>query len=92
MRRVYHLYIVFAEDRDALLAHCLARGIEAKVHYPIPVYRQRALAHLGHREGDFPVADRHTKSIITFPCDQHLSRSEQDHVIATVREFYGAAR
>jgi len=92
MRRVYHLYIVFAEDRDALLAHCLANGIEAKVHYPIPVYRQRALAHLGHREGDFPVADRHTQNIITFPCDQHLSKAEQDHVVATVREFYGARR
>jgi aminotransferase EvaB len=92
MRRVYHLYIVFAEDRDALLAHCLAAGIEAKVHYPIPVYRQQALAHLGHRLGDFPVADRHTHSIITFPCDQHLSRAEQDHVIATVRSFYEAKR
>lgn len=89
MRRVYHLYIVFAERRDELLAHCLARGIEAKVHYPIPVYRQKALAHLGHARGDFPVSDRHTECVITFPCDQHLSRAEQDHVIATVREFYG---
>jgi len=88
MRRVYHLYIVFAERRDELLAHCLANGIEAKVHYPIPVYRQRALAHLGHATGDFPVTDGHTETIITFPCDQHLSRAEQDHVVATVREFY----
>ena len=88
MRIVYHLYIVFAEDRDALLKHCIANGIEAKVHYPVPIYRQPALAHLGHREGDFPVADRHTKEIITFPCDQHLPRAEMDHVIATVQSFY----
>ncbi len=90
MRRVYHLYIVFAEERDGLLAHCRSSGVEAKVHYPIPVYRQRALAHLGHRIGDFPVTERHTGTIITFPCDQHMSRDEQDHVIATVREYYGA--
>ena len=88
MRTVYHLYIVFARDRDALLAHCLDNGIEAKVHYPVPIYRQPALAHLGHRAGDFPVSDRHTGEIITFPCDQHLSRQEMDHVIATVRSFY----
>ncbi|MBK6922602.1 MAG: DegT/DnrJ/EryC1/StrS family aminotransferase [Deltaproteobacteria bacterium] len=88
MRRVYHLYIVFAERRDELLAHCLAHGIEAKVHYPIPVYRQKGLAHLGYRAGDFPVTDRHLGEIITFPCDQHLSREQQDHVIATVRSFY----
>ena len=85
---VYHLYIVFAEDRDELLAYCIDHGIEAKVHYPIPIYRQPALAHLGHVEGDFPVTDAHTKKIITFPCDQHLSREEIDYVASTVRDFY----
>lgn len=85
---VYHLYIVFAEQRDELLAHCLAAGIEAKVHYPVPIYRQPALKHLGHVEGDFPVSDAHTKKIITFPCDQHLSTEEMDHVISTVQSFY----
>lgn len=87
-RIVYHLYIVFAENRDNLLEHCLKNGIEAKVHYPVPIYRQPALKHLQHQEGDFPVTDRHAKSIITFPCDQHLSREEMDYVIDTVRHFY----
>ncbi len=90
MRIVYHLYIVFAEDRDALLGHCLAKGIEAKVHYPVPIYRQPALDHLGHKQGDFPVTDRHTGQIITFPCDQHLSRDEMEYVVETVRSFYAA--
>ena len=88
MRVVYHLYIVFAEQRDALLAHCIDKGIEAKVHYPVPIYRQPALDYLGHRQGDFPVADRHTGEIITFPCDQHLSKEEIDYVIDTVGGFY----
>jgi aminotransferase EvaB len=88
MRIVYHLYIVFAEKRDDLLAHCLAKGIEAKVHYPVPIYRQPALSHLGHRKGDFPVTDRHTTEIITFPCDQHLSPGEMDYVIETITGFY----
>lgn len=88
MRIVYHLYIVFAERRDALLRHCIDRGIEAKVHYPVPIYRQPALQQLGYKEGDFPVADRHTHNIITFPCDQHLSHEEIQYVIDTVREFY----
>ena len=90
MRVVYHLYIVFAEERDALLEHCIANGIEAKVHYPVPIYRQPALAHIGHKVGDFPVTDSHTNNIITFPCDQHLSRAEMDYVIETVTDFYAA--
>jgi|TARA_Y100000031_G_scaffold148939_1_gene185948 dTDP-4-amino-4,6-dideoxygalactose transaminase len=87
-RIVYHLYIVFAEDRDALLQHCLDHGVDAKVHYPVPIYRQPALSHLGHKVGDFPVADAHTKKIITFPCDQHLSQEQLQYVVDTVSDFY----
>ena len=85
---VYHLYIVFAKQRDELLKYCIEKGIQAKVHYPIPIYRQPALKHLGYKVGDFPVSDEHAKKIISFPCDQHLSVGEMDFVIKTVTEFY----
>ena len=88
VKRVFHLYMVFASNRDALHDHCLANGVEAKIHYPISLYRQKGLAHLGYAAGAFPVTDRHTESVISFPVDQHITREEQDHVIATVRDFY----
>jgi len=88
VKRVFHLYIVFAEDRDALYQHCLDNGVEAKIHYPIPLYQQEGLKHLGYKAGDFPVTDRHADSIITFPTDQHLTREQLDIVIETVRDFY----
>jgi dTDP-3-amino-2,3,6-trideoxy-4-keto-D-glucose/dTDP-3-amino-3,4,6-trideoxy-alpha-D-glucose/dTDP-2,6-dideoxy-D-kanosamine transaminase len=87
-RIVYHLYIVFAQNRDSLLRHCIDNGIDAKVHYPVPIYRQPALSHLGHKTGDFPVTDGHTEAIITFPCDQHLSQGQLNFVVETVRNFY----
>ena len=87
-RLVYHLYIVFAKDRDGLLNYCIEKGIEAKIHYPIPIYRQLALKHLGYKEGDFPVTDAHTTKIITFPCDQHLEQSQVDYIIETVTDYY----
>ena len=88
MRLVYHLYIVFAEDRDGLLRHLVDKGIEAKIHYPVPLYLQDGLKFLGYKPGDFPVTDRHTDSIITFPTDQHITREEQDYVVDTVRSYY----
>lgn len=87
-KNVFLLYMLFAEDRDALLQHCLARGVEAKVHYPIALYLQDALRFLGHKPGDFPVTDRHCRELISFPVDQHLSREQLDYVIETVRDFY----
>tara|TARA_B100000795_G_scaffold187420_1_gene142543 strand:- start:3478 stop:4578 length:1101 start_codon:yes stop_codon:yes gene_type:complete len=85
---VYHLYIVFAKNRDKLLKYCIKNGIEAKVHYPLPMYRQPAMKFLKHKKGDFPVTDRHCKSIISFPCDQHLSQSQLKYIISTVKNFY----
>jgi dTDP-4-amino-4,6-dideoxygalactose transaminase len=88
-KSVYLLDILFAERRDALLAHCLTNGIEAKVHYPIPVYRQKALQHLGHAAGAFPVTDRHAREMISLPVDQYLTKDDQDRVVSVVRSFYG---
>ena len=85
---VYHLYIVFAEKRDQLLSYCLKKGIEAKVHYPKPMYLQESLKFLKHKKGDFPVTDLHTKKIITFPCDQHLKKNQLNYIVKTVRNFY----
>ena len=91
-RNVYLLYMIFAEDRDRLYQYCLNHGVEAKIHYPIPLYQQEALSHLGYGAGDFPVTDRHARETISFPVDQHLRRAEQDYVIETVRDFYSGKR
>lgn len=88
VKHVYLLYILFAERRDELVKYCIEKGIEAKVHYPIPLYQQKALAHLGYKPGAFPVTDRHANECITFPVDQHLSMAEMDYVVETVRNFY----
>jgi len=85
---VYHLYVIFAQNRDALLKYCLKKGIEAKVHYPKPMYLQESLKNLKHKRGDFPITDKHCKKIITFPCDQHRSKKELDYIITTVKNFY----
>ncbi len=87
-RIVYHLYIVFAKERDKLYDYCLKKGIEAKIHYPIPLYLQNAYKFLKHKRGDFPITDNHSKKIISFPCDQHLNQSQLNYIISTVQKFY----
>ena len=87
-RLVFHLYIVFAKDRDGLLKYCLEKGISAKIHYPIPIYKQTPLDYLGYKDGDFPVTDAHVEKIITFPCDQHLEKNQLDYIINTVAKYY----
>jgi dTDP-4-amino-4,6-dideoxygalactose transaminase len=89
--RVLHSYVtyqVLVERRDALLAHCAARAIECKIHYPIPLYCQQGLRHLGYKRGDFPVTDRHADTTITLPVHQYLSRDQLSFVVDSIAEFY----
>ena len=44
--------------------------------------------YLKHKVGDFAVTDKHTKKIISFPCDQHLTLSQMNYIIKTVKRFY----
>ena len=85
---VYHLYMIFAKYRDQLYKYCLKKGIEAKIHYPIPIYRQEALKKINPKKQYFPVTEMHAKNLISFPCDQHLSKKQMNYIIKTVEKFY----
>ena len=76
------------KKRDELLAYLNRNGVEAKVHYPIPVHLQKAAQYLGYDRGDFPVREEDSRTIITLPAHQHLSREEIDHTIQLVESFY----
>lgn len=88
VRRVFHLYIIEARRRDELYRYLHGRGVEAKIHYPIPLHLQKGLAHLGYKEGDFPEAERQARSILTLPADQHLAPDQIEYAIEAVRTFY----
>ena len=93
MRIVYHLYSVFAENRDGLLEHCRKNGIEAKVHYPIPIYKQEGVkSFLAEHSETYEQADWLAENSISFPCDQHLSRQQLDEIVFAVESYYQLER
>lgn len=90
VRRVFHLYMIEVSeaDRDPLHEHLNRNGVEAKIHYPIPLYRQEGLRHLGYRAGDFPETDRQAREVLTLPVDQHLTQEEIQYCVRTVKGFF----
>ena len=87
-RYVYHLYMLMVENRDDLLSYLIENGIEAKVHYPIPLHLQEASLRLGYKKGDFPVTEAQCDSIITLPVHQHLVEEQVDYMIGKIHQFY----
>ncbi len=80
-QHVWHLYTVRVPDRDRVVAQLNAEGIGAGVHYPVPVHLTPAFAHLGHRRGDFPVAEAAADSLLSLPIHGHVTGEQQTRVV-----------
>lgn len=84
---VYHLYVVRAQDREALQAALAEAGIGTGIHYPIPLHLQKAYRHLQYKKGDFPVTERVASEIVSLPMFPQLKREQLDEVAKRVKEF-----
>jgi dTDP-4-amino-4,6-dideoxygalactose transaminase len=89
-RGVYHLYVVRVGDREALQARLGEAGIGSGIHYPVPLHQQQAYQHLGYKNGDFPVTECVAREIVSLPMFPQLTHSQQNEVVAAVKEFVGA--
>ncbi len=87
----FHLFCVSTPERDRLAAFLGERGIRTLVHYPTPIHRQPAFAHLGYGEGDFPVAERAASEALSLPLYPELEEGEAEETVRAVRDFFAAA-
>nr|WP_242613347.1 DegT/DnrJ/EryC1/StrS family aminotransferase [Herbihabitans rhizosphaerae] len=83
---VWHLYVVRVAERDRVLESLHAKGIGAGIHYPTPVHLTGAFAHLEHRDGDFPIAERLAGEILSLPLFPEITVSQQERVVDAVAE------
>lgn len=86
---VYHLYVVRHPARDQLKAHLEKCGVGTALHYPLPLHLQKCFVSLGHRAGDFPIAERAASECLSLPIYPELTDAQQDHVAASIKSFAG---
>lgn len=85
---VYYVYTIRCKKRERLISYLESQGIQTGVYYPVPLHLQKSLKNLGYRKGDFPTAEKVSKEILSLPMYPELTRSHQDHIIESIRNFY----
>ena len=85
-RAVYHLFVVRSRNRDLLREQLEAAQIGTGIHYPIPLHLQEAYLHLGHKHGDFPVAEKVSAEILSLPMYPQLTEEQQQAVASRIME------
>jgi len=84
---VYHLFVIQSERRDQLAAHLEKNGVEAAIHYPVPIHLQAPYrATYGYSEGSFPVAERLAEQVLSLPIHPGITEEQVRTVSRLVRE------
>lgn len=85
----WHMFqVVLPEDRLTIprrevMAQLHAAGIGSGVHYP-PIHLFAVYRRLGWKEGDFPVAERVCRNILTLPLFPTMSEGDVARVVDTL--------
>ena len=86
---VWHNFLIFTKNRDQLKNHLLQRGIDTRIHYPIPIHLQK-----GHNneysQGSFPNAEYQSTNSLSLPIYPTLENEQVDYVIQNVKSFFEA--
>jgi dTDP-4-amino-4,6-dideoxygalactose transaminase len=83
---IWHIYGVLVPNRDAVLRAMNAAGIGAGIHYPVPIHLQGAFANLGHKRGDFPVAEKAADQLLSLPIYPEITEAQQEVVVSALRK------
>ncbi len=87
-RHVYYMYVIRVVQRDGLMDFLKEKGIATGIHYPVPLHLQSSLAYLGYKDGDFPVAEKAAKEILSLPVYAELGEEQIVSVCEAIREYY----
>lgn len=84
----YALYMGLFNNRDKLISYLKKKGIETKIHYPIPLHLQKASKIYKFKKGDYPVSEEQSKKLVTIPVHQYLNNKQLIHILKSIKDFY----
>ena len=83
----FALYMIECKNRDSLLSYLIKNKIEAKVHYPKPLHKQKAYLK-SYKKVNLPIAENQSKTLITLPVHQFLTFNQLKFVTNKIISFY----
>lgn len=86
---VFHQYTLVLNDidRDGLMKHLADKGIASAIYYPVPLHMQKAYLDPRYKEGDFPVTENLSKTVMSLPIHTELTPEIQKEITDAILEF-----
>ena len=84
---VWHQFVVNVKNRDKFIEYLNSKDVGSIIHYPIPPHLSEAYAYLGHKKGDFPIAESFADIVLSLPLYNGMTVDEQDYVIDMINVY-----
>lgn len=84
---IYHVFVIRCDRRDELEKYLNDNGILTVKHYPIPMHLQQAYSDLGLKEGDLPIAEEISRTVLSIPMFYGMTNEEINYVIEKINQF-----
>lgn len=78
LSHVWHLFVIRHEKRDSLQNYLTENNIQTLIHYPIPLYNQKA--YKGWFDRKYPITDKIHDQVLSIPISQVQDDFERDIV------------
>jgi len=78
---VYAQYTILAEQREKIQNSLKEKEIPSVSYYSVPLHLQPVFKNLGHKEGDFPVAEKVANQCLSLPMSPYLTKIDQLKII-----------
>ena len=85
----YTLQLYESINRDELIQHLADKGIPAMIYYPVPLHQQKAYLDPRYKDGDFPVAEKLSKTVLNLPMHSELTDEQLAYITTAVLEKTG---
>lgn len=91
---VFHQYtlVVKGIDRDKLFGYLNAKGIPCAIYYPVPMHLQKAYLDPRYGEGDLPVTEELSRTVISLPMHTELDPEQTSYIAGAVLEGVEASK
>jgi len=86
-KHVWYLFVIRVKERNSFIKYLNEQSVQTGIHYPVPLHLTDAYKYLGHKNGDFLVAEKVQKEIVSLPMYPELSKEEIDCVANIINKY-----
>ena len=85
-------FTVRVPQRDVFKEALQEQGVGSMIYYPVSLHQQKAFAHLGYDDSEFPVTRKAQEEVLSLPMFPELTNEQVDEICEKVKSYVASVR